>query len=92
VLPHARQPVPGLSTARSHIPRLEAMQSSTYLRILQGMRDVTEDQIKQLEDGRLKLVRVAANGTAVDVTPEQVSVLRNRLNELNRVIVYASVQ
>ena len=68
------------------------MQSSTYLRILQGMRDVTEDQIKQLEDGRLKLVRVAANGTAVDVTPEQVSVLRNRLNELNRVIVYASVQ
>ena len=67
------------------------MQSSTYLRILQGMRDVTEDQIKQLEDGRLKLVRVAANGTAVDVTPEQVSVLRNRLNELNRVIVYASV-
>jgi hypothetical protein len=67
------------------------MESSTYLRILQGMRDVTEDQIKQLEDGRLRLVRVAANGTAVDVTPEQVSVLRNRLNELNRVIVYASV-
>jgi hypothetical protein len=54
------------------------------------MRDVTEDQIKQLEDGRLKLVRVATDGTAVDVTPEQVSVLRNRLNELNHVIVLAS--
>ena len=66
------------------------MESPTYLRILQGMRDVTEKQIKQLEDGDLRLVRVAANGTPVDVTPEQVSVLRNRLNELNRFIIYAS--
>jgi hypothetical protein len=66
------------------------MESSTYLRMLQGMRDVTEDQIKQLEDGHLRLVRVAANGTPVDVTPEQVSVLRNRLNELNRFIIHAS--
>jgi len=58
--------------------------------MLQAMRDAAEDHLKQLDEGRLRLVRVAAGGNDLDVTIQQVAVLASQLNELNLVLAYLS--
>jgi CTP-dependent riboflavin kinase len=62
------------------------MNALAFAKILESQRDATENQIKQLEEGRMKLYRVAKGGRDIDVTQEQIQVLRNQVNELNRAI------
>jgi len=60
--------------------------SSAFATILESQRDATENQIQQLEQGRMRLYRVVAGGRDVDVTQEQIRVLRNQVTELTRAI------
>jgi hypothetical protein len=66
------------------------MGNERLLRTLQAMRDATEDHLKQLDEGGLRLVRVAAGGNDLDVTVQQMAVLASQLNELNLVLAYLS--
>jgi len=61
-----------------------------YKKMLEGMRDSTENQIRQLADGKVRLFRTGVTGDDVEVTQEQIRALRSQLNELNRVIEWVS--
>jgi hypothetical protein len=63
---------------------------SAFVLTLQGMRDATESHIKQLEEGRMKVLSVDARGKDIDVTHQQIVVLRSQLHQLNRAIAYSS--
>jgi hypothetical protein len=63
---------------------------SAFVLTLQGMRDATENHIKQLEEGRMKVLSIDARGKDVDVTRQQIVVLRSQLHQLNRAIAYSS--
>jgi hypothetical protein len=55
-------------------------------KMLEGMRDSTENQLRQLADGELRLFRTSVTGEDVEVTQEQIRLLRSQLAELNRLI------
>ena len=57
-----------------------------YKKLLEGMRDATENQLRQLADGKIRLFRTSVTGDDLEVTQDQIRVLRSQLNELNRVI------
>ena len=61
-----------------------------YKKMLEGMRDSTENQLRQLADGKARVFRTGVTGDDVEVTQEQIRVLRSQLNELNRVIEWVS--
>ena len=65
------------------------MTNSQLVRTIQAVRDATEEHVKELEQGRLKLVRVAATGADADVTREQIASLSSLVRELNRVLAHA---
>jgi CTP-dependent riboflavin kinase len=62
------------------------MATACGVTILESQRDDTENQIQQLEQGRMKPYKVVAGGKDVDVTQEQIRVLRNQVTELTRAI------
>jgi hypothetical protein len=59
-------------------------------KMLEGMRDSTENQLRQLADGKMRLFRTSVTGDDVEVTQEQIRVLRSQLSELNRVIEWVA--
>ena len=61
-----------------------------YKKLLEGMRDATENQLRQLADGKMRLFRTSVTGDDVEVTQYQIRVLRSQLNELNRVIEWVA--
>ena len=61
-----------------------------YRKMLEGMRDSTENQLRQLADGQMRLFRTSVTGDDVEVTQEQIRVLRSQLSELNRVIEWVA--
>ena len=61
-----------------------------YKKMLEGMRDSTENQLRQLADGKMRLFRTGLTGDDVEVTQDQIRTLRNQLNELNRVIEWVA--
>jgi hypothetical protein len=73
-----------LKNSRSEIVRAKPMPAAK--KMLEGMRDSTENQLRQLADGRMRLFRTSVTGDDVEVTQEQIRVLRIQLNELNRAI------
>ena len=73
-----------LKNGRSEIVRAKSMPAAK--KMLEGMRDSTENQLRQLADGKMRLFRTTVTGDDVEVTQEQIRVLRIQLNELNRAI------
>ena len=61
-----------------------------YKKMLEGMRDSTENQLRQLADGKMRLFRTSVTGDDVEVTQEQIRVLRSHLCDLNRMIEWVS--
>ena len=61
-----------------------------YKKTLEGMRDSTENQLRQLADGKMRLFRTSVTGDDVEVTQEQIRVLRSHLCDLNRMIEWVS--
>jgi hypothetical protein len=61
-----------------------------YKKMLEGMRDSTENQLHQLADGKMRLFRTSVTGDDVEVTQDQIRILRSQLNELNRVIEWVA--
>jgi hypothetical protein len=61
-----------------------------YKKLLDGMRESTENQLRQLADGKIRLFRTSVTGDDVEVTQEQIRVLGSQLYELNRVIEWVS--
>jgi CTP-dependent riboflavin kinase len=59
---------------------------TAYKKMLEGMRDSTENQLRQLADGKLRLFRTSVTGEDVEVTQDQIRLLRSQLTELNRLI------
>ena len=59
-------------------------------KLLEGMRDATENQLRQLADGKIRLFRTSVTGDDLEVTQDQIRVLRSQLNELNRVIEWVA--
>jgi len=77
-----------LKNSRGEEVRAKSM--SVYKKMLEGMRDSTENQLRQLADGKARVFRTGVTGDDVEVTQEQIRVLRSQLNELNRVIQWVS--
>jgi hypothetical protein len=67
------------------------MNNTQLVRTLQAVRDATEDHLKELDQGHLRLVRMAATGADVDVTREQIALLSSLVRELNRVLAHAHI-
>jgi hypothetical protein len=61
-----------------------------HKKMLEGLRDSTEDQLRQLADGKARLFRTSVTGDDIEVTQEQIRVLRSQLGELNRVIEWVA--
>ena len=61
-----------------------------YKKMLEGLRDSTENHLNQLADGKMRLFRTSITGDEVEVTQEQIRVLRSQLSELNRVIEWVA--
>jgi hypothetical protein len=59
-------------------------------KMLEGLRDSTADQLRQLADGKVRLFRTSVTGDDIEVTQEQIRVLRSQLSELNRVIEWVA--
>jgi len=66
--------------------QVRAKPMPVYKKLLEGMRDATENQLRQLADGKIRLFRTSVTGDDLEVTQDQIRVLRSQLNELNRVI------
>ena len=69
---------------------VRAKRMPAYKKVLEGMRDSTENQLRQLADGEMRLFRTSVTGDDVEVTQEQIRVLRSQLSELNRVIEWVA--
>jgi len=59
-------------------------------KMLEEIRDSMENQLRQLADGKMRLFRTSVTGNDVEVTQEQIRVLRSQLNELSRVIEWVA--
>lgn len=70
---------------------VRAKRMPAYKKMLEGMRDSTENQLRQLADGKMRLFRTGVTGDDVEVTQEQIRVLRSQLSELNRVIEWVGL-
>jgi hypothetical protein len=77
-----------LRSSRGEAVRGKSMPA--YKKMLEGVRDSTENQLRQLADGKTRLFRTSVTGDEVEVTQEQVRVLRSQLDELNRVIEWVA--
>jgi len=77
-----------LKNSRGEEVRAKSMPA--YKKMLEGVRHSTEDQLRQLADGKVRLFRTGVMGDDLEVTQEQIRVLRSQLNELNRVIEWLS--
>ena len=74
-----------LKNSRGEEVRAKSMPA--YKKMLEGMRDSTENQLRRLADRKMRLFRTSVTGDDVEVTQEQIRVLRSQLNELNRMII-----
>ena len=71
---------------------VRAKRLPAYKKLLEGMRDSTENQLRQLADGKTRLFRISVTGDDIEVTQEQIRVLRSQLSELNQVIEWVSAR
>jgi len=77
-----------LNNSRGEKVRTKALPA--YKKMLEGMRDSTENQLRQLADGKMRLFRTGVTGDDVEVTQDQIRILRSQLTELNRVIEWVA--
>ena len=80
----------GEQVRAKRIPAYMPTYVPAHKKMLEGLRESTENQLRQLADGKVRLFRTSVTGDDIEVTQEQIRVLRSQLSELNRVIEWVA--